>query len=136
MEALLTGPNGPFPGEVDPAIVGFDANPDGDNESNVFELWRGTDPGGIDVPKPATFGTIVVDGTRRATVTVEVVPAIDDLFTIDANFSFDLQNWRRATANRTVLSESNGVRRVRFHDTVELPEGQGYSVRFSADPSN
>lgn len=136
VEALLTGPNGPFPGEVDPAIVGFDANPDGDNESNVFELWRGTDPGGIDVPKPATFGTIVVDGTRRATVTVEVVPAIDDLFTIDANFSFDLQNWRRATANRTVLSESNGVRRVRFHDTVELPEGQGYSVRFSADPSN
>lgn len=135
VNALLTGTNGPFPGVTNLSVVGFDANPDGDNQSNVFELWRGTDPASNDQPKPEILSSIVVGGTRRASFTVEVDPTADDLLTIDASFSFDLQTWRLATPTRMVLSELGGVRTLRFHDSVELPAGQGFSIRFTADLS-
>ena len=135
VNSLLAGPGGPFPGETNPEIVGFDANPDGDNQSNVFELWRGTDPATNDQPKPAILSSIVVGGTRRASFTVEVDSAVDDQLLIDAHFSFDLQNWRVATSTRTVLSDVGGVRTLQFHDSQELLPGQGFSIRFTADPS-
>ena len=38
-----------FPGETDPAIIGLDADPDGDRLPNGLEAWFGTDPGAFNV---------------------------------------------------------------------------------------
>jgi hypothetical protein len=67
-------------------------------------------------------------------VVVQVDPAIDDQLAIEVEFSFDLQAWRDATGNRSVLGASGGVRTLRFRDTIPLPAGSPFFVRFIGDP--
>lgn len=132
---LLTGTGQPFEGETDPAIIGFEGNSDFDDSTNVFELWRGTDPSKSDAGAPLPQTEVVqVNGANRGSVIVDVSAAIDDLLNVVAAFSFDHTNWRTST-DRVVLSESNGRRVIRFTDVVDLPDGSGLFARFSVDPA-
>ena len=59
---------GHFPGETDPAIVGFDADPDGDGIGNGLENFLGSDPDGFNaglVPTGAAPGSLTVTHTRN-----------------------------------------------------------------------
>ena len=130
---LLTSTGGPFEGQTDPAVIGFNANPDSDELSNVFELWLGADPAESDGGYFPKATTIDVDGADRGAVIVEVSAAADDLLKVVAEFSFDHINWR-TSENRVILSETPGRRTIRFTDVVDLPAGSGLFARFSVDP--
>ena len=139
--ALLTSPSGAFPGESDPAIIGFDADPDSDGLSNVFELWRGTNPAIADHPLPALlepYPGIFLPPFRlpqSASVVIEVDPSVDDLLSVNALFSINLGDWRTAAANRIVLSDNGNIRRIRFFDTSAYYLLNRFFVRFESHPS-
>lgn len=144
VESLLTSPSGAFPEENDPALIGFDADPDSDGRSNAFELWRGTNPAVADQPSPLLlepyqrftsppFPLIPMIGSS-ASVVVEVDPAVDDRLSMDAFFSFDLTQWRIATVNRMVLSDDGSVRRIRFYDSTIGSRPVRFFFQFKFDP--
>ncbi len=131
VQDLLTRFGGPFAGQSDPAVIGFDANADGDGLANIFELWRGTDPASADSPVALAYGET---GAGAATVQVTVDPAVDDLLNIDVQTSFDLVTWRAITANRAVVSDDGFTRVLEFTDLAAMPlGGSAFFVRFAAD---
>jgi len=132
---FLTRIGGPFEGETDPAIIGFDADPDRDGRANVFELWFGTDPSTRDVlPEEAILSVVNVDGADFGAIEIAVAAELDDVLAVDVESSFDLSIWRLATSSRTVLSESEGRRTLRFTDPAALPSSdQPFFFRFTAE---
>ncbi|MDP4644409.1 MAG: polysaccharide lyase family 7 protein [Opitutales bacterium] len=130
----LAGTGGPFDGETDLAIIGVGADPDGDGNLNFMEVWQGTDAGTNDSPTALVLGTHTV-GTVRGSVIIETASALDDLLAIDVEATHDLTgSWRVITANRDVISDAAGVRTLRFYDTIELPSGSPFFIRFTIDP--
>ena len=123
---LLTGPGGPFENQTDPDVIGFDADSDRDGISNVFELWLGTDPSVRNTP-PAIQIVPSVDpdtGGEVAVFEVAVASGVDDLFSIDAFFTFNLFSFRQG--DRSVVSDDGVTRVIRFTDTSENPGGRAF----------
>ena len=135
---FLTRPGGPFEGETDPAIIGFDADPDKDGRTNVFELWIGSDPATSDAsPAEPLVKVVDVAGSDFGAVEISVVAELDDVLGIETEASFDLNAWRSATSSRTVLSEVGGRRTLQFTDPSALPASdQKFYLRFAADPDS
>ena len=132
-DLLIDPVNGAFPGETDPAIIGFDADPDRDGRVNVFELWLGTDPATPDQPARLDLQPFAVTEQEHSEMTVEVDSSVDDQLEILVELSFDLNVWRDVSASRTVLQDQNGRRTLRFLDTLPLgPERRGFG-RFRAE---
>jgi len=114
---LLTGPGGPFEGETDPTIIGFDADPDGDGVVNVLELLAGLDPANAN----GLFNyEVVPTGTDPNIVTalnVTVDSAVDDLLVVNGTFDFELVGFPR-TGTRSVISDDGTTRELRYLDTT------------------
>ncbi|MEP4079512.1 cadherin domain-containing protein [Haloferula sp.] len=130
---FLTSPSGPFPGETDTNIVGYSADPDHDGKPNIFEVWRGSDPGATDQPTPFTLEEAFISSANRGSLTIETDSAMDDALVIGVEMSHDLLTWRDITSTRQVVEDAGGIRTLSFHDTIALPVGSPCFVRFSSD---
>ena len=131
---LLTKVDGPFPGETDPAIIGFNADPDGDKLGNIFELWMGLDPATPDAnPLLIKVFPREENGSEFITLEVSVSSAMDNLFDITGKLSNELVNFRDGV--RTVVSDDGSTRIIRFCDTFASPSGKGFA-RLIADPNS
>lgn len=131
MNALLTDIGGPFPGQTDPAVVGFNADPDGDDISNVFELWLGTDPAVADGPADLVVFPLTVGPSTFAALDVTVVKAVDDVLVVNGQLSLGLETFRNGA--RSELSDTLSTRRLRFLDSVPIPDAKAFG-RLAADP--
>lgn len=129
---MLTKSGGPFEFETDPLIIGFNADPDLDGYSNVFELWLATMPDVADTPSHLLTKFVEDDGTDYALVEVDVDAAVDDLLVIIVEISFDLVTWRDVSANRTLLSDADGMRRLQFRDSEPLTSDRQFFSRFAS----
>ena len=129
---VLTSAGGPFPGETNRNIIDIDADPDQDGQLNIFEVWRGTDAGTPDQPTPLIFEEFNFGGSNRGSVIIETDSAADNALVIKAEMSFDLVTWRDVSANRIIISDTAGIRTIRYYDTVPLPVGSDHYTRFSA----
>lgn len=130
---LLTQAGGAFPGQTDPAVIGFNADPDKDGIGNVFELWLGLDPAVSDGPPVIKIFPTGNAPNVTAALDVTVDPAVDDLLDVDGTFSFDLTGSFRV-GTRLVLSENANTRELRFLDTLSGVNGIA-SGRLEVDPS-
>jgi hypothetical protein len=119
---------------TDPALVGFDADPDGDGIPNVFELWRMTTPDRPDMAPAPLFGHLALDGpgTKYPFIQVKVSTEVDDLLQIRAQASHDLRTWRDVSSTRST-SPLGTSRWVRFNDTEPLGDRSGCYFRFMAE---
>ncbi len=130
---LLAGPGKPFEGETDPAVTGFDADPDHDGMANVFEVWRGTAP---DHPYPAPapfFGTITSSQGQVPYIRVLVDKDADDRMLVGAQASHNLVDWRDISATRTTQT-SGGLTYAKFTDVIPLAARGTCYFRFVAEP--
>ncbi|MDB4541287.1 polysaccharide lyase family 7 protein [Akkermansiaceae bacterium] len=133
--ANLSSHDGAFPGESDPNIIGFDADPDHDGNMNIFEVWRGSEPSAADQAMPLTLENFFISSTNRGSFIIETDSAMDDALVIEVQASHDLVNWRYITSNRQVLGGFDGSRTLRFYDSIALPSDSPFFVRFSSDPT-
>ena len=77
---------------ADPAVSGFDADPDGDGLNNLFEYAIGTDPYGSGVDGRYTATLAADNGTDYLTVTALKNPAATDV-QFSAEVSADFVSW-------------------------------------------
>lgn len=133
---LLTGPLKPFAGMTDPAVVGFDADPDGDGSANVFELWRKTSPDRADTVPAPELGHLALGMTtpNYPFIRVMVSTEADTLLHVRAQASHDLQVWRDVSSTR-LMTPSGTSRFVRFNDTEPLGDHSACYFRFVAEPA-
>ncbi|MCH7227737.1 hypothetical protein [Haloferula sp. A504] len=92
------------------------------------------EPGNYGVANSGRF--IIGDGSTfdlRGGTWSDLTLEIDDQLAVDAEFSFDLSGWRAAGPNREILSDTGGVRTLRFYDTVALGAGGRLFTRFRGD---
>jgi len=131
----LTGPGGPFEGQSDPDVVGFTANPDGDEWPNAFEVLLGFDPAAAaGNGSPLTTQFVNDAGQIWLEAVVEVDGAMDDLLTWHVEWSSDLIAWDESTNTQVVVGEAGGVRTVSIRDEQAVETGGRRFVRMKILP--
>lgn len=131
---LLSRSAASLAGQTDPALVGFDADPDQDGSPNFMEIWRGTAPDKADRPAAPVYGTTPPNaaGQRFAFVKLEVSGEGDNYLLVDAEASHDLADWRDISASRAVLNQ-NGKRHVTFTDSRPVAQTGACYFRFISE---
>ena len=95
---VLSVAGGVFAGESDPSIVGAHADPDGNGDSNIYELWRGTDVSSWDSrPSGPLLKLVESEGLSYGACELEVSAEMDDLLAMRTEISFDLKIWRNVS---------------------------------------
>lgn len=129
--AALTAPGGPFPGSTDPALTGFNADPNRNGLANALDLLFGIDPaqgGGQPVMR------VLTAGRTHAAFEVEVDAAMADLLAFHFEVSDALGGWAPCANAPVVVSESGAVRTLRVTDSEELSSkpGRYFRIRIEA----
>lgn len=97
-----------FPGQSDPAVVGPEADPDGDGRSNLLEYFLGTNPTLSDEPDAITTTD---DGAGHEVFRFRMAKTIPDLsYTVQQ--STDLVTWTETGARGTVISDQGTYLRM------------------------
>jgi hypothetical protein len=131
--ALLTAPGGPFPGSDDPALSGFNADPNGNGLANALDLLFGIDPahgGGQPVMR------VVTAGRSHAAFEVEVDAATADLLTFHFEVSDALGGWATCANDPVVVSDAAGRRTLRVIHDEPLAGTPARYFRVRIDPQD
>lgn len=109
----LTAPGGAFPNSTDPALIGFNADPDGDGISNAFEMLIGGNPS---VPDRSGFAVSVSSdaGETLLHLDADVDATAADLLDFHAEHSTSLDAWQVVPGPPELISETGGRRLLRF----------------------
>lgn len=126
---LTTAHRQPFAGQTDPAVIGFDADPDRDGLPNFYELWRGSAPDISSSLTPPVIGK--ADGLPY--IRVRVDKYADDRMLVGAQASRNLVDWRDISTTRTT-EISGTVTYAKFTDVIAAAEGQPCYFRFVGLP--
>jgi len=133
---LMSGNAASLAGQTDPALVGFDADPDQDGSPNFMEIWRGTAPDKADRPAAPIYGSTPPNaaGETFAFVKLEVSGEGDNYLLVGAHASHDLADWRDISASRVVVNQG-GKRYVTFTDTRPATPARSCYFRFVSEPN-
>ncbi len=124
-----------FPGETDAAIIGADADPDGDGVSNLLEYALGLDPNaasreGLPV---LGVGAFTVDGVEGEylTLTATLLDAADFDFAVDV--ASELGDWAEGAgvAVGPGVSNGDGTTTYTFRDTEPVSSSERRFMRLS-----
>lgn len=129
--AALTAPGGPFPGSTDPALTGFNADPNGNGLANALDLLFGIDPaqgGGQPVMRVLTVAR------THAAFEIEVDAVMADLLVFHFEVSDALGGWAACANAPVIVSENGGVRTLRVDDTelLSAKPGRFFRIRMEA----
>ena len=131
--ALLTGPGGPFPASNDPALTGFNADPNGNGLANALDLLFGIDPaqgGGQAVMR------VLTAGRSHAAFEVEVDAATADQLSFHFEVSEALGAWENCANDPVVVSEAAGRRTLRVVHDEPLTGTPARFFRIRIDPQD
>lgn len=129
--AALTAPGGGFPGSTDPALIGFNADPNRNGLANALDLLFGIDPaqaGGQPVMK------VLTAGRTHAAFEVKVNAAMADLLVFHFEVSDALGTWVTCANAPVMVSENGGVRTLRVIDSqlLSLNASRYFRIRIEA----
>ncbi|MES2997305.1 MAG: cadherin domain-containing protein [Verrucomicrobiota bacterium] len=114
----LTGSGGPYAGHGNPALIDFNADPDGDGTVNACEILMGTDPTAPNAPAPVDIHRVADGGQTWLEYEFRTADASGLVPRLTA--CSDLDQWQ-ALANAPVLvATDNGISTWRVRDDVPL----------------
>jgi hypothetical protein len=131
--ALLTASGGAFPGSDDPALTGFNADPNGNGLANALDLLFGIDPaqgGGQAIMR------VVTAGRSHAAFEVEVDAATADQLSFHFEVSDALGAWENCANDPVVVSEAAGRRTLRVVHDEPLAGTPARYFRIRIDPQD
>jgi len=131
----LTKLTGAFPQHANPALIGFDADPDNDGVPNVLELLRGTDPSVNDAPAPITITTEIIDNQTYSVYEVKVSSALEGSLLYSYMGSSDLVGWTALTNAATLVSDAGGIKTYRIIDNLPLGSTNRRFMQLSLSPT-
>jgi len=114
-----------FPGQADPAIVGPDADPDGDGRSNLLEYFLGTNPALTDEPEAITTTN---DGAGNEVLNFRMAKTIPGV-SYKVQQSTDLVTWTDTGVTGTVVSDQGSYSTLQA--TVPLQGQEKLFLRLS-----
>lgn len=132
----LTAVSGAFPGHANPALIGFDMDPDKDGLSNALELLLGTDPNQSDRPLPILIGEEENGGQQYAVYEVKVDTAFDGKLLYSFSGTSNLSNWATLTNSATLLSDVGGIKTFRIVDHIPVTASTTRFMRITISPSD
>lgn len=98
-----------FPGQTDPAIIGWDADPDGDGIPNLLEFaLEGGNPGVPGSARLPEAAMVEMNDATHLTLTIQKNPAASGLQYI-VEVSGDLTIWRSGEPHVSVVEETSGL---------------------------
>lgn len=131
----LTRNGGAYPGHGNPALVGFNADPDQDGVPNAIELLRGTLPNEPDAPAGMRLGQIEEEGKTYMTYEIDVASHLDGVL----NFGFlagdDLDSWLPLEQAPEFVSSTFSFNTWRIRDDVAMEDATRRFIRISINPN-
>ncbi len=131
----VTSPGGSYPGHGNPALVGFNADPDGDGRSNALEALLGTEPGQSDAPAPIRFSTVQEGGKTYVVYEFDIADDAGPRLAFRCVGSSGLGTWEPLTSPLQPVSQGGGIRTYKVRDDVAIEDSPKRFLRLSVDPS-
>ncbi|WP_346188812.1 cadherin domain-containing protein [Rubritalea halochordaticola] len=130
----LTKAGGPFQGHGNPALIGFNADPDGDGIPNSLELLRGTQPDVPDSPPGLRLGTTEHSGKTYMTYEIDVDASLDSALYFYFQNGNDLQNWDIPDNTPQLIGSNATYNTYRVRDNLPLDEAPRRFIKVSVSP--
>lgn len=125
----LTKAGGVFEGYGNPALIAFDADPDGDGIANALEVLQGTSANHRDVPNGPRIGFLLEDGVEFVTYEIEVASDIDGRLEFSFMGGDNLQDWVRLSNEPVLISDNGEIRTYRVRSDLSIAEAPRQFVR-------
>ncbi len=118
-------------GNTDPALTGFNADPNRNGLANALDLLFGIDPAQAS-GQPVM--RVLTAGRTHAAFEVEVDAAMADLLVFHFEVSDSLGGWAPCANAPVVVSETVGVRKLRVTDAepMSTKPGRFFRIRIEA----
>ena len=115
-QVVLAPLNAAFPGSSDPAVIGFNADPNRNGLPNAFDLLFGINPAtGHGQPVIRLF-ELEQGGQTHAAFEIEVNSTMSDELFFHVQIASDFQSWQDAPNPPAVVLDIGGVRTLRIVD--------------------
>lgn len=122
---------GAFPQHANPALVGFDADPDNDGIPNVLELLLGSNPAVNDAPAPIRVSRVMIEEQVHTVYEVDVDARLEGSLRYSFMGSSDLSTWSPLANTATQVSDANGIRTYRIVDNIPVSSEKCRFMRIS-----
>lgn len=120
-----------FPFHGNPLLVGFNADPDGDEIPNALEVLFGNDPAFADTPPQIRLDTIEDGGKSYIVYEFDVAAGIDPALGFDCVGGDLTGNWTRLTNTPELISTGAAIRTYRVRDHVAIQDAGSRFMRIS-----
>jgi hypothetical protein len=130
-EAVSLRIDSSFPGHGNPALVGFNADPDRDGVPNALEVLFSKNPALSDTRPQIRLSTIQDGGKTYHVYEFDVAAAIDPTLGFECMGGDLVGNWTRLTNTPELISASGAVRTYRVRDHVAIQDAGRRFMRIS-----
>src|SRR5690625_1567540 len=125
---------GYFPGETDPAIVGPEADPDGDGVPNLVEYLLGSDPTAASRANLPALAVekLTVEGVENDYLTL-IFTVSDEITDVEyaVEVAGDLEDWTEGGVLADSISNGDGTTTYIYRDTVPVNDGSRRFMRLN-----
>lgn len=131
----LTKAGGPYAGHGNPALIGFNADPDGDGIPNALELLRGTRPDVADSPPGMRLGTTEHNSKTYMTYEIDVDASLDSALYFYFQNGGNLQTWDTPDNAPQLISSNATHNTYRVRDNIPLDEAPHRFIKVTVNPN-
>jgi hypothetical protein len=127
----LTQAGASYEGHGNPALIGFEADPDGDGIQNALEILHGLDPAANDTPPAIRMDRVSENGKTYLTYEVDVASGIAESLNFRFMGASDLKNWSKTGNTPKLISDDGSIKTYRVRDDMALEDAPSRFLQIS-----